>query len=31
MAELESVQDLGAWRRAEYGEEILRVLRAARA
>ena len=29
MAELESVQDLGAWRRAEYGEEILRVLRAA--
>ena len=31
MAELESVQDLGAWRRAEYGEEILCVLRAARA
>ncbi len=29
MAELESIQDLGAWRRAEYGEEILRVLRMA--
>ena len=29
MAELESVQDLGPWRRAEYGEEILRILLAA--
>ncbi len=29
MAELETVQDLGPWRRAEYGEEILTLLLAA--
>jgi ribonuclease D len=28
MKELESVQDLGPWRRGEYGEEILKLLRA---